>query len=116
MSFLFAASKPETLVDRWDRTFVSAKEVCKKFLPCTVIAYRSLIPDDDFDLLSLVAKVAEIAALVFLVVKLAGAVAIQVLTHEWVAFIHPIFWLLPLTPLFFDAIRAVYKICRKEAF
>lgn len=72
--------------------FRSSVEV---YAPFTFIAYKSVVPSADDDLIELAGKICDIASLSFIVNLVAAAV-------------HPIFILIPYIPLILDMGRMVY--------
>jgi hypothetical protein len=71
------------------------RDSVRVYAPFTFIAYKSVVPSAEDDLIELAAKICDIASLSFIVNLVAAAV-------------HPIFILIPYIPLMLDMGRMIY--------
>lgn len=91
------------IIDSYSSALEGFRSSVRTYAPYTFVAYRSLIPNSDDDLVEYANKICDVAALHFLVNYIAKVV-------------HPIFLVLPFIPLILDLGRILFHLISSTPF
>ena len=91
------------IIDSYNGALEGFRSSVRTYAPYTFIAYRSLIPSPDDDMVEYANKICDVAALHFLVNLIATVV-------------HPVLLLLPYIPLVLDLGRVLYHVIGSVPF